>query len=99
MLSRIPLSNWKGSSTSSSTRCKVSWTAPSVGIKLNIDGSFHNQTKMGGAGGVFRNSAGDWLSSFSASINVNSAYKAKAMDLLLGLKMALKKLQQPNNSH
>lgn len=55
------------------------------GVKLNIDGSFYYNTKKGGAGGVFRNTEGNWLLGFRAFINVANTFNAEVMALILGL--------------
>ncbi|KAG5632940.1 hypothetical protein H5410_004657 [Solanum commersonii] len=48
----------------------VSWDPPNYGYKLNIDWSFNHNTKIGGAGDVLRDAAGNWVAGYSAKINV-----------------------------
>ncbi|WMV35331.1 hypothetical protein MTR67_028716 [Solanum verrucosum] len=48
----------------------VAWhRAPEGMLKLNIDGSFDQNSKMGGTGGVIRDHLGSWIAGFSCKVN------------------------------
>ncbi|XP_047268043.1 uncharacterized protein LOC124898438 [Capsicum annuum] len=66
------------------------WPSPLMEIKLNIDGSLDNSSKRGAVGGVFRNTEENWFLGFSAHINVNSAFEAEILALVMGLNLAIK---------
>lgn len=66
------------------------WKPPTMDVKLNTDDFFHYNTKIRGVGGVLRDTEGNWLIGFSASINVSTAFEAEVMALILGLEMARK---------
>lgn len=57
------------------------WKPPTMGVKLNIDGSYQYNTKKGDADGVFRDTKGNWLLGFSASITLPTHLMLKQWSL------------------
>ncbi|KAE8686062.1 hypothetical protein F3Y22_tig00111086pilonHSYRG00007 [Hibiscus syriacus] len=67
----------------------VAWKAPTDGaIKLNIDGASQGNLGIPGAGGIFRNAAGEWVLGFSALLGVCSSIAAELQAFRLGLAIA-----------
>lgn len=65
------------------------WTPPSVGLKLNIDGSSNHASRKRGAGVFFRDNKKNWIKGFNAWVSVQIPLEAESMTLYIGLKMAL----------
>ncbi|KAK4733420.1 hypothetical protein R3W88_007681 [Solanum pinnatisectum] len=59
-------------------------------LKLNIDGSFDQNSKIGGTGGVIRDRLGSWIVGFSCKVKVVNAHHAELLALLHGLNLAHK---------
>ncbi|OMP08311.1 hypothetical protein CCACVL1_01125 [Corchorus capsularis] len=57
-------------------------------VKLNTDGAARGNPGVAGAGGVIRNSSGDWLVGFTAHLGVCSNVAAELHALRLGLLLA-----------
>ncbi|KAK4707285.1 hypothetical protein R3W88_033132 [Solanum pinnatisectum] len=69
----------------------VAWHQPPEGmLKLNIDGSFDQNSKMGGTSGVIRDHLGSWIAGFSCKVKVVNAHHAELLALLHGLNLAQK---------
>lgn len=67
----------------------VGWSPPSLGsFKLNTDGASANNPGPAGAGGVIRNSAGEFVRGFSRNIDITSSYAAELWALRDGLHLA-----------
>ncbi|KAK4737731.1 hypothetical protein R3W88_001428 [Solanum pinnatisectum] len=67
----------------------VPWHRPPEGtIKLDVDGSFEQNTTNGGTGGILRDHLGNWISGFSCKIKVVNARHAEILALLHGLSLA-----------
>ncbi|BFG33690.1 hypothetical protein CerSpe_199640 [Prunus speciosa] len=77
---------------SKSIRVPVSlvWDPPGFGyFKLNIDGSRNSDTGAIGAGGVIRNSDGEWIAGFSVNLGKGQIIDAEIWGLAFGLKLAV----------
>ncbi|KAK4733524.1 hypothetical protein R3W88_007785 [Solanum pinnatisectum] len=67
----------------------VAWHKPPEGVlKLNIDGSFEQNTTNGGTGGVIRDHFGKWITGFTCKIKAQNAHHAEILALLHGLNLA-----------
>lgn len=58
-------------------------------IKLNVDGAFTPANSYGGAGGVLRNSKGEWLLGFSCGFHCTSSNQVEFLALKQGLNLAI----------
>ncbi|KAF7821450.1 ribonuclease H [Senna tora] len=67
----------------------VSWKPPPPGfVKLNVDGSFWQQTNSVGCRGVIRDSNGNWLAGFSRSLGRGNSLLAELWGFKTGLQLA-----------
>ena len=67
----------------------VGWTTPTPGwLKLNVDGSVDDNKGPAGAGGVLRDSMGNWVGGFSTRLRECSMEEAETWALLHGLRLA-----------
>ncbi|WMV59346.1 hypothetical protein MTR67_052731 [Solanum verrucosum] len=67
----------------------VPWHRPPEGtIKLNVDGSFKQNTTNGGTGGILRDHLGNWIAGFSCKVKEVNAHHAEILALLHGLSLA-----------
>ncbi|WMV57498.1 hypothetical protein MTR67_050883 [Solanum verrucosum] len=67
----------------------VAWHRPPEGVlKLNIDGSFEQNTTNGGIGGVIRDHFGKWIAGFTCKIKAHNAHHEEILALLHGLNLA-----------
>ncbi|BBH09066.1 hypothetical protein Prudu_021464 [Prunus dulcis] len=70
----------------------LKWEPPISGqFKLNVDGSRRNGSGHIGAGGVLRNSSGDWISGFAVNLGKGQILEAELWGLFFGLKLAMDK--------
>ncbi|XP_016648950.1 PREDICTED: putative ribonuclease H protein At1g65750 [Prunus mume] len=70
----------------------LKWEPPISGqFKLNVDGSRRNGSGHIGAGGVIRNSSGDWISGFAVNLGKGQILEAEIWGLFFGLKLAVDK--------
>ncbi|KAI5342128.1 hypothetical protein L3X38_010003 [Prunus dulcis] len=70
----------------------LKWEPPISGqFKLNVDGSRRNGSGHIGAGGVIRNSSGDWISGFAVNLGKGQILEAEIWGLFFGLKLAMDK--------
>ncbi|VVA14221.1 PREDICTED: ribonuclease [Prunus dulcis] len=68
----------------------LAWELPAFGcFKLNVDGSCGITTGAIGAGGVIRNSVGEWIAGFVANIGNGQILDAEILGLAFGLKLAV----------
>lgn len=68
----------------------VQWKPPPANFfKLNTDGSFNNATKNASAGGVIRDSQGNWIRGFYTNIGESSSFEAELWGLREGLRLCL----------
>lgn len=68
------------------------WESPNTGIfKLNVDGSCKPASGNIGAGGVLRDSFGNWIKGFAVNLGNGQVLEAELWGLFFGLKMALDK--------
>ncbi|KAF3684946.1 hypothetical protein FXO37_01077 [Capsicum annuum] len=65
------------------------WCPPIDGLKLNIDGSYDHKSGSGGAGGIFRDSRGNWIKGFMKKISVKNSVGAEIRALYMGLEIAV----------
>ncbi|VVA21673.1 PREDICTED: ribonuclease [Prunus dulcis] len=63
---------------------------PASTMKLNVDGSRKDPSGAIAAGGLIRNSAGDWIAGFSANLGYGDILKAELSALCHGLELALR---------
>ncbi|CAL1380726.1 unnamed protein product [Linum trigynum] len=69
----------------------IGWNAPSAGWrKMNTDGASQGSSGLATAGGVLRDSDGDWLGGFCCKIGTGSAILAELWGIHQGLIMAWK---------
>lgn len=62
----------------------VRWQPLLTGIvKLNVDGSFSEQTSRMGSGGLIRNNVGEWIAGFSSSDGSGGVLLAELMDSIM----------------
>lgn len=57
-------------------------------MKINVDGSFLEQTSRMGSGGLIRNNAGEWLADFSCSDGSGDVLLVELMAINHGLSLA-----------
>ncbi|CAL2228836.1 unnamed protein product [Prunus armeniaca] len=70
----------------------LKWEPPISGqFKLNVDGSRRNGSGHIGAGGVIRNSSGDWIRGFAVNLGKGQILEAEIWGLFFGLKLAVDK--------
>ncbi|BFG25218.1 hypothetical protein CerSpe_114920 [Prunus speciosa] len=70
----------------------LSWVPPRDGwFKLNIDGSRRFASGTIGAGGVIRNSNGDWIAGFAINLGTGQVLEAELWGLFFGIKLAVHK--------
>ena len=77
--------------TKASTRVErqIAWTRPPEGwFKLNTDGASRGNPGLATAGGVLRNSDGEWCSGFALNIGICSATLAELWGVYYGLYIA-----------
>ncbi|OIT29733.1 putative ribonuclease h protein [Nicotiana attenuata] len=66
------------------------WEPPTIHqLKLNIDGPFKSRFALGGMGGVFRDSTGNWILGFSKTITGPSPLYIELEALCQGLELAV----------
>ncbi|CAL9008460.1 unnamed protein product [Prunus brigantina] len=76
-------------SKTSKTQVSLAWKPPVAGcFKLNVDGSRKSSNGNIGAGGVIRNSVGDWITGFTANLGKGQILDAEIWGLFFGLKLA-----------
>ncbi|KAJ1390801.1 Ribonuclease H-like superfamily [Sesbania bispinosa] len=61
---------------------------PQDSIKLNVDGSFLQDSRRMGVGGVFRNSSTDFLGGFNGFVGRGDSLEAEMLAVLNGLEFA-----------
>ncbi|CAL1409286.1 unnamed protein product [Linum trigynum] len=67
----------------------IGWKPPPVGwLKLNTDGAAQGHGGEIGAGGVIRNSNGDWIKGFVCRIGAGSVIMAELWGILRGINLA-----------
>ncbi|BFG15821.1 hypothetical protein CerSpe_020950 [Prunus speciosa] len=70
----------------------LTWEPPELGqFKLNVDGSRRCASGSIGAGGVIRNSLGDWVSGFAVNLGKGQILEAEVWGLFFGLQIAIAK--------
>ncbi|GLT96253.1 hypothetical protein SLE2022_138940 [Rubroshorea leprosula] len=84
---------WASQPASSSCKMKqpllIAWDPPPPEwIKLNTDGSVIGNPVLGGCGGVFRDSQGQWVLGFTRNIGFTTALAAKLWAIKDGLQLA-----------
>ncbi|KAK4731276.1 hypothetical protein R3W88_024264 [Solanum pinnatisectum] len=57
-------------------------------LKLNIYGSFEQNSTNGGTGGVLRDHLGIWIAGFTCKVKVRNAHHAEVLALLHGVNVA-----------
>jgi len=68
----------------------VCWIPPPKGfIKVNCDGAYTYDGKKAAAGGVIRDSEGEFLFAFSSVLRVDSAAEAELFAIKLGMEIAI----------
>lgn len=68
----------------------VRWTPPAGGwYKLNTDGSVKGPHKNTGAGGVIRDSDGNWVIGFAKNLGLMTIFQAELWALYQGLELAI----------
>ena len=68
----------------------VRWEKPDINwFKLNTDGSARSFPGLAGSGGLIRNCAGDWISSFARNIGITGSAEAELWALRNGLTLCL----------
>ncbi|BFG29433.1 hypothetical protein CerSpe_157060 [Prunus speciosa] len=74
------------------TLVSLAWEPPATGgFKLNVDGSRKNSNGAIGAGGVIRDSTGDWVTGFTVNLGKGQILEAEIWGLFFGLKLAAEK--------
>lgn len=74
----------------------IKWTTPpEIIYKLNIDDAHLKNSNIEGAGGIIRDSGGNWIDGFSSHIMVSSPIMGKIISFLKGLKLAFTKNRTP----
>lgn len=74
----------------------IKWKKPYAGsYKLNCDGAYDSNNKIGGMGGFIRNSYGQWVLGFQKITNVISNTQSELLALETGLKIAVQFNLQP----
>ncbi|CAA0816163.1 Polynucleotidyl transferase- ribonuclease H-like superfamily protein [Striga hermonthica] len=77
-----------GDSTTRVSRM-IRWIAPPEGwFKMNSDGAFNASTGMATAGGLIRNSYGQWVRGFTMNIGFTTVAGAELWGLFQGLRLA-----------
>lgn len=67
----------------------IAWVRPDYGwTKLNTDGASHGNAGLATAGGVLRDSDGQWCGGFALNIGLCSAPLAELWGVYYGLYMA-----------
>ncbi|KAF7824839.1 ribonuclease H [Senna tora] len=67
----------------------VRWEAPTLGtVKINVDGSSLGNPGKAGIGGLIRDSDGEWIIGFTASIGFNKILYAELLAIKYGLELA-----------
>ncbi|KAI5339865.1 hypothetical protein L3X38_019138 [Prunus dulcis] len=67
----------------------LAWEPPELGqFKLNVDGSRRCASGSIGAGGVIRNSLGDWVCGFAVNLGKEQILEAEVWGLFFGLQLA-----------
>ncbi|EOY21817.1 Ribonuclease H-like protein [Theobroma cacao] len=67
----------------------IGWRAPQVGwVCINMDGAYKKSIDEAFAGGVIRNSEGDWRTGFVAKLGKCLAYRAELWGVLHDLRLA-----------
>lgn len=74
--------------------CK--WNPPTLGYKLNTDGSYASNTKMEGIRGVFRDANGEWILGFTGNTLDSDFIKAELLVLIQDFSH-IKKPKAPGN--
>ncbi|BFG20973.1 hypothetical protein CerSpe_072470 [Prunus speciosa] len=70
----------------------LAWEPPTIDqLKLNVDGSKKAATNIIGAGGVIRDSSGDWIASFAVNLGQGHILEAEFWGLYFGPKLAIEK--------
>jgi len=67
----------------------IGWKRPQEGwIKLNSDGACRDLGHIFGCGGIFRDTDGQWIKSYTKKIGACDALHAEMWGLYLGIEMA-----------
>ncbi|KAL4273826.1 hypothetical protein GQ457_13G020550 [Hibiscus cannabinus] len=67
----------------------LQWTPPATGwVSLNADASLSLTSGIGTVGGVFRNSAGNWICGYHKCVGFVSILQAELWSVLVGLQVA-----------
>ncbi|XP_070010645.1 uncharacterized protein [Nicotiana sylvestris] len=83
------LLTYNHSSPTNKKSIKVKWHKPRQGAyKLNKDGAYKGNDKIGGLGGIIRNSTGDWIVGFQEHTHVLNHTYAELLALNQGLQLA-----------
>ncbi|CAL2231440.1 unnamed protein product [Prunus armeniaca] len=70
----------------------LAWEPPDLGkFKLNVDGSRSCASGSIGAGGVIRNSLGEWICGFAVNLGKGQILEAEVWGLFFGLQLAIAK--------
>jgi len=70
------------------TRSSITWQRPPNNfLKLNVDGSAKNN--LVGAGGILRDSLGNWVAGFSAFIGFGNSLSAELWGIFKGIELAI----------
>ncbi|CAL8115581.1 unnamed protein product [Prunus armeniaca] len=70
----------------------LAWEPPMNGVfKLNVDGSRKGGIGCIGAGGIIRDSFGDWMGGFAVNLGIGQTLDAELWGLFFGLKLAVAK--------
>lgn len=65
-------------STTDKVQVSLAWESPeNGGFKLNVDGSRRNSFGAISAGGVIRNSLGDWVGGFYVNLGIGQVLEAE----------------------
>ncbi|CAL8995127.1 unnamed protein product, partial [Prunus brigantina] len=69
---------------------ELAWVHPRIGaFKLNVDGTCKPCSGAIGAGGVIRDSVGDWVGGFSVNLGTGQILDAELWGLFFGLQLAV----------
>ena len=75
---------------STKIQVELAWVHPGIGaFKLNVDGTCKPWSGAIGAGGVIRDSMGDWIGGFSVNLGTGQILEAELWGLFFGLQLAV----------
>lgn len=57
------------------------WNPPNLGFKLNTNGDYNQSTGIGGIGGTFRDTNGEWVLGYLGNIPASDNIEAKLIAL------------------